>query len=102
MFFLLNITMLAAVLVMRFYIKRTPNLIPNENLVIVHVVLFTMVTCVWIVESGLKYYTFVVDVTTVGNLYFFDNNLVCAFYWANIAKVALLNLLNLFMLYMLH
>jgi len=49
MFLLLNITMLIAVVVMRFIIKRVPNLLPNENLVIVHVLLFTAMTSTWIV-----------------------------------------------------
>jgi len=49
MFLLLNATMLIAVLVMRFVIKRTPNLLPNENLVLVHVLLFSATTAGWIV-----------------------------------------------------
>jgi len=49
MFLLLNIAMLIAVVVMRFYIKRMPNLLVNENLVVVHVLLFTAVTALWIV-----------------------------------------------------
>jgi len=48
MFLLLNLTMLIAVVVMRFVIKKMPNLLPNENLVIVHVLLFTAVTSLWI------------------------------------------------------
>jgi len=48
MFLLLNLTMLIAVVVMRFVIKTVPNLLPNENLVIVHVFLFTAVTSIWI------------------------------------------------------
>ena len=44
MFLLLNATMLIAVVVMRFVISRTPNLLPNENLVVVHVLLFTVTT----------------------------------------------------------
>jgi len=50
MFLLLNIAMLIAVVVMRFYIKRMPNLLVNENLVIIHVLLFTTVTALWIVH----------------------------------------------------
>jgi len=49
MFLLLNIVMLIAVVVMRFYIKRMPNLLVNENLVVVHVLIFTVVTGLWIV-----------------------------------------------------
>jgi len=52
MFLILNIVMLIAVVVMRFVIKRMPNLLPNESLVIVHVLLFTAVTSVWIVERA--------------------------------------------------
>ena len=48
MFLLLNITMLITVVVMRFIIKRVPNLILNENLVIVHVLLFSAMTSTWI------------------------------------------------------
>ena len=48
MFLLLNLTMLIAVVVMRFVIKTVPNLLPNENLVIIHMLLFTAVTAAWI------------------------------------------------------
>jgi len=44
MFFLLNGVMLYAVIKTRFAIKRMPNLLVNENLVLVHVLLFTVVT----------------------------------------------------------
>jgi len=50
MFLLLNITMLIAVIVTRFMIKRAPNLLINENLVILHVLLFTATTAVWILD----------------------------------------------------
>ena len=50
MFLLLNITMLIAVMVTRFMIKRTPNLLLNENLVIVHVLLFSATTAVMILQ----------------------------------------------------
>ena len=43
---LLNITMIISVIVMRFVIKKTPNLLLNENLVIVHVLLFSATTAV--------------------------------------------------------
>jgi len=49
-FLLLNLTMLIAVVVMRFVIKRMPNLLPNENLVIVHVFLFTADTSLWMLS----------------------------------------------------
>jgi len=48
MSFLLNLTMLIAVVVMRFVIKRMPNLLPNENVIIVHVILYTASTTLWI------------------------------------------------------
>jgi len=47
-FLLLNLIMLVAVILMRFMIKKMPNLFPKENLVIVHVLLFTAVTSLWI------------------------------------------------------
>jgi len=49
MFLLLNAVMLCSVLKMRFAIKSMPNLFPDEHLVVVHVLLFTIVTTVWIV-----------------------------------------------------
>ena len=55
MFLLLNIAMLIAVVVMRFAIKRMPNLLVNENLVVVHVLLFTSVTALWIVYEVLLF-----------------------------------------------
>jgi len=48
MFLILNVTMLIAVVVMRFMIQRMPNLLPNEWLVIIHVLLFTTSTTLWI------------------------------------------------------
>ena len=48
-YLLLNATMLIAVLVMRFVIKKTPNLLLNENLVVVLVLLFTATTASWII-----------------------------------------------------
>jgi len=50
MYVLLNIVMLYSVAKMRFAIKRIPNLFPDENLVVVHVCLFTVTTVAWIVE----------------------------------------------------
>ena len=44
MFLLLNGVMLYSVVKMRFAIKSMPNLFPNENLVVVHVLLFTVVS----------------------------------------------------------
>jgi len=65
LFLVLNATMLIAVLVMRFVIKRTPNLLPTENLVIVHVLLFTVTTTCWI---GDRWY--VAIITKVKEAYF--------------------------------
>jgi len=50
MFLLLNGVMLYAVAKMRFAIKSMPNLFPNENLVVVHVLLFTASSALWIVQ----------------------------------------------------
>jgi len=49
-FFLLNGVMLYSVIKTRFAIKSMPNLFPNENLVLVHVLLFTVVTMLWMVQ----------------------------------------------------
>jgi len=49
MFFLLNGVMIYSVLKTRFAIKSMPNLFPNENLVLVHVLFFTVVTVLWFV-----------------------------------------------------
>ena len=51
MFLLLNAVMLYCVIKTRFAIKRMPNLLVNENLVLVHVLLFTVVTALWMVDS---------------------------------------------------
>ena len=50
MFLLLNGVMLYSVIKTRFAIKSMPNLFANENLVLVHVLLFTVVTLLWMVE----------------------------------------------------
>ena len=106
MFFLLNGVMLYSVIKTRFAIKSMPNLFPNENLVLVHVLLFTVVTILWIVESVYEtrytkaYNTWRDDPT--------DNNrfaLTLAIFDLLIPFLAYItanNLLNLFMLYMLH
>jgi len=49
MFFLLNGVMLYSVIKTRLAIKSMPNLFPNENLVLVHVLLFTVVTLLWMI-----------------------------------------------------
>jgi len=50
MFLLLNGAMLYSVIKTRFAIRSMPNLFPNENIVLVHVILFTVVTTLWMVE----------------------------------------------------
>ena len=106
MFLLLNATMLIAVVVMRFVIKRTPNLLPNENLVIVHVLLFTATTVGWIIERW-----HFVSVYNARDAYFANQSNETYVNWIY-ASVSYLQvrfaygtvdiLLNLFMLYMLH
>jgi len=106
MFLLLNATMLIAVVVMRFLIKRTPNLLPNENLVIVHVLLFTATTSLWIIE---RWYW--ASNNQARDAYFSnptnENDVNWTYISASLLKVDLAYdtvdiLLNLFMLYMLH
>jgi len=106
MFLLLNIAMLIAVVVMRFYIKRMPNLLVNENLVVIHVLLFTTATAFWTVyrvsvfRSTKAYDAFNEDPT--------DENYFAWFYTSNetllpgLAYKTAKHLLNIFMLYMLH
>jgi len=106
MFFLLNATMLIAVLVMRFVIKRVPNLLPNENLVIIHVLLFTAVTSIWVffrviwADLFKAYDAFLADTNNESTVkYLYASGLaikIGAVY--NTVDI----LLNLFMLYMLH
>ena len=50
-FLLLNGVMLYSVIKTRLTIKSMPNLFPNENIVLVHVLLFTVVTALWMVDS---------------------------------------------------
>jgi len=50
MFFLLNGVMLYSIIKTRFAIKSMPNLFPNENLVLVHALLFTIVTALWVFD----------------------------------------------------
>jgi len=106
MFLLLNATMLIAVVVMRFVIKRMPNLLPNENLVIIHVLLFTSVTSLWIVDRVATadlfkaYDAFLAD---PNNESYVNYLYASAFYLkAGAAYISVDILLNLFMLYMLH
>jgi len=50
LFFLLNLVMLYSVAKMRFAIKSMPNLFPSENLIFIHICLFSVTTVLWIVE----------------------------------------------------
>jgi len=106
MFLLLNIVMLCAVVVMRLAIKRMPNLIVKENLVLIHVLLFTAVTVLWVVWHTITTKTF-----NTNHAYFedpTDENYFAWFYTSYDRLIPLLayrianTLLNLFMLYMLH
>jgi len=106
MFLLLNTIMVIAVIVMRFLIKRTPNLLPNENLIIVHVFLFTAVTCVWI-----PYRVSVKHLNEAMDVYYADLTDANYLKWV-LASGSYLKLefiyntvdicLSMFMLYMLH
>jgi len=106
MFLLLNATMLIAVVVMRFAIQKMPNLLPNENLVIIHVLLFTAVTVIWIFDR-----VFLTDLLKTQSAYstnptnesFLNYLYASASYLkVNVALITVDTLLNLFMLYMLH
>jgi len=106
MFLILNVTMLIAVVVMRFVIKRTPNLLPNENLVIVHVLLFTATTVFWIL-----YRWYYASNNKARDAYFAnptnENDVNWTYASASQLKMELVYatvgiLLDLFMLYMLH
>jgi len=106
MFLLLNGVMLYSVLKMRFAIKTMPNLFPDENLIVVHVLLFTVVTAIWVV--GRAFYR---PVFKAQRAYFRDPIAENYLAWIHASSDALLLdqvyqtsniLLNLFMLYMLH
>jgi len=106
MFLLLNFVMLYSVVKTRFVIKSMPNLFPNENLILVHVLLFTVVNALWVADRvygtrRMKAYNAYLGAQTD------ENNMN----WILACSDALLplfayktanNLLNLFMLYMLH
>jgi len=90
----------------RFAIKRMPNLLVNENLVLVHVLLFTVVSALWMVDR-----VYSTRMTKARNAYFDaptdDNNflwLIASANWQlpNLAYETVNTLLNLFMLFMLH
>jgi len=106
MFLLLNGVMLYSVIKTRFTIKSMPNLFPNENLVVVHVLLFTIVSGLWVVQrvyherlgkAQRKYY----DDETYDN-WFLWLLASADFLLPNLAYDTANTLLNLFMLYMLH
>jgi len=48
---ILNGVMVYSVIKMRFEIKKLPNLFPQENLVAIHVLIFTAVNITWIVDK---------------------------------------------------
>jgi len=106
MFLLLNGVMLYAVAKMRFAIKSMPNLFPNENLVLVHVLLFTAVSTMWVVSRVYiarrqKAYFAYKENPTVEN----DHSWFYASYdliKVEIAYNTVDTLMSLFMLYMLH
>jgi len=103
---LLNLTMLIAVIVMRFAIKSMPNLLPKENLIIIHVLLYTTVTVLWTLKTVLGHRTekakkFYEENPTNENCLNFTN--------ANLPYLYVLffdttanKLLDFFILYMLH
>jgi len=106
MFFLLNVAMLIAVIFMRYMIKSMPNMFPNENLIIVHVFLFSLLTIIWIVHRVAIYLLHeaqqAFDVSpTIEN----DLNLISAsklFVSCQAAWTLASNVLSFFMLFMLH
>jgi len=106
MYLLLNGVMLYAVAVMRFAIKRMPNLLVNENLVIVHVLLFTVTTGLWIVHNvyttrNLKAWdAYLEDPSSANNIAWFyaSYDVILPYLAYEVAT----NALHLFMLYMLH
>jgi len=106
MFLLLNAVMLYSVVVMRFAIKRMPNLLVNENLVLFHVLLFTVVTALWMVDES---YVFMVNKAYQAYNKDPTEENYLTWFWVAYARLpyqfayATANsLLNLFMLYMLH
>ena len=106
LFLLLNGVMLYGVIKTRLTIKSMPNLFPNENLVLVHVLLFTIVTALWVIEPVHE-----TRVHKSKNAYFDaptnENDILWTLASADdilprFAYTTANNLLNLFMLYMLH
>jgi len=106
MFILLNIVMLYSVAKMRFAIKSMPNLFPNENLVLVHMLLFTAASALWIfdrvsVTRVIKAKTTYLEYPTEENdhaWFHASYDYIIPQLVYNIADT----LLSLFMLYMLH
>jgi len=106
MFFLLNGVMLYSVIKTRFAIKSMPNLFPNENLVLVHVLLFTVVTVLWMVARvyatrNQKAFLVWEDDQTNDNRFAWGLASIDVLI-PDLAYTTAKNLLNLFMLYMLH
>jgi len=106
MFLLLNGVMLYSVVKTRFVIKSMPNLLPNENLVLVHVLLFTVVTAMWIVNQ-----VCLARNIRARNAYFTDPTDEHYMVWLlagydvllpELAYETVNTLLNMFMLFMLH
>jgi len=51
----LNTAILIAVIVMRFVINATPDMFPNESMIIIHCMIFTVVTSSYIYERTYKH-----------------------------------------------
>jgi len=106
MFILLNIVMLYSVVKMRLAIKSMPNLFLNENLVVVHVLLFTVSSALWIVQR--VFFTRMIKAKTAHLEDPTEENDHAWFYASYDIVIPQLTynitdtLLNLFMLYMLH
>jgi len=105
-FLALNCLIVISVIVMRFMIVRAPDLFPNEKPIIVHVLIFSVVTVAWVVQR-FYYKTFIwaldeftadpTDATVIG---YADAGIP---YWrVNMVFETLNSVLTIFMLYMLH
>jgi len=105
-FLALNIAMIYAVIKMRFVIKASPEVFPNENKIVVHVIIFTVVTTLWVLWRVYFWKMFTAydiykDEMTYLN---YHNYLVAKNSMLRVQFVYILsdNLLCLFMLYQLH
>jgi len=106
LFIILNVAMIIAVIVMRFVIARTPELYPNEKGVVLHAVIFTVVTSLWIYERvySKRYY----DARDLLNEDYKFTNAIKYYqaltpYWRAVTYYYLASdILNIFMLLMLH